>query len=208
MASTSRFRLHHYETLLRWFDFLGTEGKTYTLPAVDDTLVGVAGGMPAAGGFTASPRLVHSGGNPATVSTDGTDATPSTTETYIVEIFVPCNMTATGVAIFNGSNVTGNRTIGLADSTGAPMTGAKSASTAGSGTDAYQLVPFAAPINLVGPATYFVQVQFSSATARFNTHTVGSFGASKQTGQTYGTFASFTPPTTFTTGLGPICSLY
>lgn len=41
MASTSRFRFFHHETLLRFFDFLGTEGKTYTLPAVDAELASV-----------------------------------------------------------------------------------------------------------------------------------------------------------------------
>jgi len=51
-------------------------------------------------------------------------------------------------------------------------------------------------------------VQYSSATARVNTHTLGPHGVTKQTGQTYGTLTSFTPPTTFTTALGNIASLY
>lgn len=42
MASTSRFRFFHVDTLLRYFDFLGTEGKTYTLPDVDAALVPAA----------------------------------------------------------------------------------------------------------------------------------------------------------------------
>lgn len=165
-------------------------------------------GIAAAGGYSAFPRGIHTGGNPPMASTDGTDATPSITETYISEIFVPANMTITGVALFNGSNVTGNVTVGLADSTGAPIAAAVSASTAGSGTDAYQLVPFATPYAAKGPATYYIQVQYSSATARFNTHTLGTHGVTKQTGQTYGTLTSFTPPTTFTTALGNIASLY
>ncbi len=157
---------------------------------------------------TVSPRGIHTGQHAAYVSSDGNNSTPVITETYVSEIFVPCNMTITGVALFNGSDVTGNVTVGLADSTGAVITAAKSASTAGSGTDAYQLVPFATAYKAVGPATYFIQVQYSSGTARYNTHTLGTHGVLVQTGQTYGTLTSFTPPTTFVTNVGNICGLY
>lgn len=157
---------------------------------------------------TASPRGIHTGQQPAITSASGNDSTPSITETYVSEIFVPSNMTITGIALFNGSNVTGNVTVGLADSTGAPISGAVSASTAGSGTDAYQLVPFATPYSAIGPATYHIMVQYSSATARYNTHALGTHGVLVQTGQTYGTLTSFTPPTTFVTNVGNICGLY
>lgn len=116
--------------------------------------------------------------------------------------------TLTGVAVFNGSDVTGNVTVGLATAAGAPIAAAKSASTAGSGTDAYQRIPFATPYAAVGPAMYYLQVQYDSATARYNTHTVGNFGCLVQTAQTYGTLASFTPPTTFVTNVCDIASLY
>jgi hypothetical protein len=165
------------------------------------------GGIVAAGGFTASPRLVQVGNEPAIATTSGTDATPVATEVYIGEIFVPCNMTITGVANFNGSVASGNLKVGLASSAGAVL--ATSASTAMAGTDAYQLVPFTATYAAVGPATYFVLLFIDNGTARTNTHTVGTFGASKQTGQTYATgFTTITPPTTFTTALAPIASLY
>lgn len=166
------------------------------------------GGVAAAGGFSTSVRNIHSGGYPAIISTSGTDSTPVITETYVFEMFVPANATITGVALFNGSDVTGNVTVGLADSTGAPITAAKSASTAGSGTDAYQRIPFATPYAAVGPANYFVQVQYSSGTARYNTHHVGNFACTKQTGQTYGTLTSFTPPTTFTADICNMASFY
>jgi microcystin-dependent protein len=95
-------------------------------------------------GFTRSPRLCHTGGLPARVSTDGTDTTPSATETYICEVFVPGpgSVTLTGVSLFNGSANAGNIKLGLADSSGNIV--AQTASTAPSGTDAYQDVPFTA----------------------------------------------------------------
>ncbi len=165
-------------------------------------------GVAPVNGQSASPRNIHTGGYPAIAAGSGNNSTPVTTETYVSEVFIPCNMTITGVAIFNGSDVTGAMTVGLADSTGAPITAAKSASTSGSGTDAYQLVPFATAYAAAGPATYFIQVQYNSATARYNTHTVGNHGVLVQTTQTYGTFTSFTPPTTFVTNVGNMASLY
>lgn len=90
-----------------------------------------------------------------------------------------------------------------------------------SGTDAYQRVAFATDgsnvaattIVLPGPATYFVGAIFDGTTSRYNTHAVGNFGAGKLTGHVYATAfnttaLSVTVPSTFTTALGPIASLY
>ena len=165
------------------------------------------GGLLPGGGFSVSPRLVHTGMAPPQVSTDGTDATPVITEVYIAEVFVPCNMTVTGFANMNGSVASGNIKAGLADSAGAIV--ATSASTAMSGTDAFQRVPFTATYAAKGPATYYALLFVDNTTARVNCHTFGNFGASKQTGQVYATgFTTITPPTTFTTALGPIGGLY
>lgn len=165
------------------------------------------GGIAAAGGFSTTARNIHTGGIPAQVSTDGTDATPVATEVYIGEVFVPANVTVTGLSVFNGSAVSGNMKVGLADSAGAVV--ATSASTAQSGTDAYQRVAFTGTYAAKGPASYFALLFVDNGTARYNAHTFGDFGAAKQTAQTYATgFTTITPPTTFTTALAPIASLY
>ena len=166
-----------------------------------------AQGVAAAGGFAVSPRCFHSGGNPAMASTDGTDATPVITEVYYAEIYIGSNATLTGIKNFNGSVASGNIKVGLANSSGVIV--ATSASTAMSGTDAYQTVPFTATYAAVGPATYYALLFVDNTTARFNTHTLGGFSAGKVTGQTYATgFTDFTPASTFTTALGPIQTLY
>ena len=167
------------------------------------------GGVAAGGGFTASPRCIHTGAQPPLVSTDGTNATPVITEVYISEIFIPCNMTLTGLANFNGTAVSGNIKVGLADSSGAIV--ATSASTAQSGTDAYQRVAFTSTYAAKGPATYYALLFVDNTTSRVNCHTFGNFGAGKQTGQTYATgFTTIAAsiPTTFTTALGPMMSVY
>lgn len=165
------------------------------------------GSLQPAPGQSASPRTIAIGGLVPSVSTDFTDTAPVITEAYIGEILVPCAMTVTGIALFNGSNVTGNVKVGLYDSLGNLL--AQSASTAGVGADAYQLVPVTAPYAAAGPATYYVVSSYSSATARYNAPPLGSFGASKATGLTFGTLpTTITPPTTFTTNLCNIASLY
>lgn len=168
------------------------------------------GGVAAAGGWSVSPRTVHSGNTPpnAALSSAGTDTTPVATTTYICEIFIPANCTVTGVAVVNGSANAGNIQVSLADSTGAPIAAAKSASTASSGANAYQRIPFASSYAAKGPATYYIMYQTDNTSNRLRTHLVGNFGTSTQTAGTYGTFVSFSPPTTFTTNVGPICSLY
>lgn len=165
--------------------------------------------------LSASPRNIHTGNSKPLATTDGTDYTVVATEVLIAEVFVPVNVTVTGVALFNGSAVAGNVKVGLADSNGNVV--ATSASTAQSGTDAFQRIPFVVgatptPYAAIGPGTYWVLAigDTGGGTSKINTHTIGSFGAAKQTGQVYATgFTNITtPPTTFTTGLGPLASLY
>lgn len=174
--------------------------------AVSEPIV-PTGGVAAAGGFTIAPNLMHTGGIPAQVAGDGTDATPVATEVYIAQVYVPANATITGVSVMNGSVASGNIKVGLANSAGAVV--ATSASTAMSGTDAYQRIAFTSTYAAKGPATYYVLEFVDNGTARINTHTFGDFRTAKQTGQVYATgFTTITVPTTFTTALGPIASLY
>ena len=166
------------------------------------------GGIAAANSSSVSPRGIWAGQEAPTISTDYTDATPVITETYVSEIFVPCNTTITGIVIFNGSNVTGNVFVGLATAAGAPIAAAVSVATAGSGVDAMQRVPFTTPYVALGPQTFYVQVQYSSGVARYNAHPLGNHGVVAQVAQTFGVLTSFTPPTTFVTNIGGVVGLY
>lgn len=154
----------------------------------------------------AGPTVWHSGSDGATSATQGTDVTPSVTEEYCVEVFVAMNCACTGVAILNGSAVSGNIQAALYDSNGKLIIA--TASTAASGTAAYQQVPWSAVQNLKGPAKYFIGLQNNNTSNRFRAHALGNFGASKKTAQTYGTFVALTVPTTFTADQGPVADLY
>jgi len=167
------------------------------------------GGVAAAGGFSATPcGQIHTGGAPATAAADGSELTPTTTSVYTVEIFVPCNMTLTGVRHFNGSDVTGNITVALYTSAGVAIAAAVSAATAGSGTDAYQSIPFATPYAAVGPAKYLIGFQYSSASARPNCHLIGTAFGIVQASATIGVTAISPLPTAFVATTQPIASLY
>lgn len=163
------------------------------------------GGISAALGLTA-PTVYHTGAAAPPTTTSGTDTTPATTEEFVAEVFVPVNHTSTGVAILNGSAAAGNLQAVLYDSNGKIV--ALTASTAQSGTAAYQQIAWASAPKLKGPAKYFVGLQCSSTSARFRTHILGNFATTKKTGGTYGTFVALTVPTTFTTGVGPVADIY
>lgn len=167
------------------------------------------GGVAAGGGFTANPRVIHTGAQPPMVSTDGTNATPVATETYISQVFVPANMTITGISIFNGATVgTDKGCVFLADSAGNVVAQSAAAGATTSGADSYQDYAFTSAYSAKGPATYYVCYQMNGTTDRYNAHTFGRFGASKKTGTTFGALTSITAPTTFTTALGPMATLY
>lgn len=152
------------------------------------------------------PTVFHSGNVGVGAATHGTDTTPVVTEEYVAEVFVPLNSVLTGVAVLNGSAVAGNMQCALYDSLGNIV--ASTASTAASGTAAYQQAPFTALVAVKGPAKYFVGVQNNNTSNRLRTHALGNFGASKKTAGTYGTFVPLTVPTTFTTGVGPVADVY
>lgn len=173
---------------------------------ITTTAITPTGGIAPAGGFTTSPRLDQACGTPATSTTPGTNTTPVAGTEYIAEVFVPANATVTGVAVFNGTVASGNTRVALLSSTGAVL--AQSASTASSGTAAFQLIPFTATYAAVGPASYFIGEMVDGTTVRPVTVTTGTCATSSQTGS-YGAWVAFTtPPTTFTTAVGPFSSLY
>lgn len=193
---------------------LTSTAGTSTLGATAATTLTTSGAITPSGGIKGvngslltSCFCVHSGGAAPATNAIGTDATAVNTETMIVEVFVPVTTTFTGVSVMHLATSTGNVQFAIADATGALIAASTTASTAAVGAAAYQQVPFTAAVTLPGPATYFVLMQ-NSGSNHVRTHVVGNFRAGKKTGETFGTFTAITPPTGFTTALGPILDLY
>lgn len=169
---------------------------------------GIAKGVPVAGGFTQSARLISTGNRGATSLTQGNDTALVTTDTYIAEIYMEGNVTVNGVAVLMGS-VAGNGHLSVALATSAGAVVASSATTTTSGTSTtFTQVSFSTPYAAIGPATYYVLVQGDNTSDKIRMHGAGNFGAALQTSQTYGTFTTITPPTTFTTNQGPVADLF
>jgi hypothetical protein len=172
----------------------------------------ITGGTWRASGFTVSPRTFHTGGMPARISTDGTNLSAVVTELYVCEVFVPATCTLTGVSVFWGDATEGNVKVMIFGTTGTRLAMSASTDISAHTADAYSTrIPFSATYAATGPATYYVGVICDNSAHRINTHVLGDFGAGKITSLVYATeagYATITPPTTFTTGLGPIASLY
>lgn len=187
-----------------------TGAVTHTGAVTNSSTVANTGATTVTGGIIPSGtanKVFHTGGVGPGVAAFGTDTTPVVTETYICQVNIDNNCTLTGLSVLNGSAVSGNISVALANSAGAVV--ASSASTnAGSGTNAYQQIPFSATYAAVGPAKYFALVQYSATTARYRTHILGNFGADKKTSETYGTFTTVTPPTAFATAGAIVADTY
>lgn len=185
-------------------------GATVTMPSTQTFTSTTTTGNATVGGLIGpgtQSTVFHTGGIGPGVAAFGTDTTPVVTETYICQVDIPENATLTGLSVLNGSAVSGNINVGLANSSGAVV--AQSATTtAGSGTNAYQQIPFTTTYAAVGPAKYFALVQYSATTARYRTHILGNFGAAKKTSETYGTLTTVTPPTTFATAGAIVADTY
>jgi hypothetical protein len=176
----------------------------------------------ATNGVRPSARNINTGAQGAQLAADGNNSTPVVTELYVAEIFVSATVLTTGCGVFAGSVWSDNFKVGLYSAAGVLLRA--TASTAGNTTaDAYQRAAWATDgagaaattLVLPGPGTYYLGLCLDGTTSRYNTFAVGNFGAGKITGLVYatnfaaaGTALTITPPTTFTTALGPIAGLY
>lgn len=121
------------------------------------------------------------------------DIATQTNQMYVVTVNVPLGCTITGVQIANGTVASGNVTVGVWNAVGTLLK-ASSASTAVTGTNALQLVPFtaqwAAPQDV-----YLITWIYDNSSS----HVVAApcMSASKSLSQGgYALPASFTPPST------------
>lgn len=153
-----------------------------------------------------APTVFNTGNALFPAVTSGNDSTAVNTETYISQIDIPVQTTLTGIQWMGLATSTGNVQFSLADSTGAVIAAAQTASTATAATANYQTAAFAATY-VAKPGKYFLLMQ-NSGSNHYRAHTIGVFGCSKKTGETYGTFTAVTAPTTFTTNLCPIAATY
>jgi hypothetical protein len=176
--------------------------------AAQTTRSGIVGSTSGANGF----RYPDPGGTALTaLETSGTAAAAST-EIYCTEIDIPFSMLVTGIAPLNGTTVGTNKHFAiLYDAAGAVLGNTATAGTTTAGASTYQKMNLVTPYYLVGPARYFACDGLNGTTDTIRhavTATNDNILGGTKTGQTFGTAAAITVPSTFTTAKVPYFMLF
>ncbi len=177
------------------------------LAAVSVNLLGAAGGD-ASGSVPIRVSNVPVTGAPARASM-GTDAVSVAGTLYYSDLHLPGPMTSTGAAVLNGTTVGTNNVIyALWDEAGNLLRTSALAGVLSAGADAFQEIPWTAPISLP-PGRYFVGFQVNGTTAAHQTMAAASYlNSTGSVAGVFGTIGSITPPSTFTADVGPFSYLY
>lgn len=145
------------------------------------------------------------------LETAGT-AAAAATEIYCTEIDLPYSQLLTGLAPLNGTTVGTNKHFAiLYDSTGNVLANSATAGTTTSGASTYQKLNFVTKYYAVGPARYFACDGLNGTTDTLR-HAITAVNdnilGGAVTGQTFGTAAAVTLPSTFTTAKAPYFLLF
>jgi hypothetical protein len=185
-----------------------TAGTSLTLSST----LGVTGATTLTGGLTVAAGQRVNYGRGLGSLTGGTSTTPSATTVYLTQIFVEANTTLTGIKLNNAATVGTNKyVVALFDSSGAVVANSALAGVLSAGANVYQAIPFTATYAVKGPGIYWIGLYVDGATDRF--YSLPAFDESRGlagsvTGQTFGTVASVTLPTSFTADKGPVAFTY
>jgi hypothetical protein len=158
-----------------------------------------------------APKTRYGAWKPQPV-TNATSVTGAITTVYLTQVFVPYNTTFTGAAVLNAATVGTNKWIlALFNSAGTALANTATAGVLTAGASAYQSINFTGTVAVKGPATYWVGLYVNGTTdTYYSIPTLGQSDglAGSVTGQTFGTVANVTLPTTFTAGVAPVVYLY
>jgi len=156
-------------------------------------------------------RTFWGGGIPVTLATMGNDTAADDGSRWVTSVFIPHNVTLTGIAYLIGSvGGTDDVIVELKSSTGASLANSILDDSIIVGTAAnIQSVPFTSTFAAIGPASFFLVVTFNGTTAKLRTHTIPAlpFATDKISG-TFATLAAITAPTTYTADQGPVIATY
>jgi hypothetical protein len=142
----------------------------------------------------------------------GTNTTLVAGTTYWAEVFIPRNVTLTGIGVLNGATVGTNKwVVGLYGSAGGSvLANSALAGATSSGADAFQELAFTGTYAAVGPARYWIAFQSDGTTDKARTIAASTFVdvLTKSATGSFGTLPSLTVPTTFTADVGPAAYVY
>jgi hypothetical protein len=153
----------------------------------------------------------NSGGTAYTsLNTNGTATVAGTLN--CAELDVKANKLATGLGLMFGTTAGGTdkHLVALLDASGNVLATSALAGAANSTASTYVRFAFTGQYLVVGPAQYFACTQSNGTTDTIRmlvTGTQDTYLTTSKTG-TFGTIPAITPPTTFTTAVGPYMYLY
>lgn len=157
-------------------------------------------------------RFPDPGGTALTALETAGTAAGAATEIYCTEVDIPYSMMLTGAAVLNGTTVgTNKHFIILYDSGGNVLANSATAGTTTSGASTYQKLNFTSKYYAVGPARYFVCDGLNGTTDTIRhavTATNDNVLGGTITGQTFGTAAAITVPSSFTTAKVPYVAVF
>lgn len=183
-------------------------GITIDSVLLKDAAVTATGGInPAVAGFT---TFGTGPGLNALNTTSGTSTVAVAGSIYWAAVFIQTNITVTGLTYTTGAtNGAGNVILGLYNSAGTLLRSTALAGTAVSASSLKQSIDLTSTVAITGPGLYFIAIQLSATTAKFQTFSNAGekFIVGSTTG-TFGTMPSITPGTTYATGTGPYASTY
>lgn len=177
------------------------------------------GGQWVAGDALQTQRAVHNGfrfpdpgGTALTALETAGTAPAAATEQYCSEIDLYYSTLVTGLGVLNGTIVgTDKHLVILYDASGNVLANSATAGATSSGASTYQKYNFVSKYYAVGPGRYFACVQTNGTTDTLRhavTGTNDNILGGTITGQTFGTVAAITAPTTFTTAKAPYFLVY
>lgn len=157
----------------------------------------------------ASPTI----GAVAYTSALGTSTAATAAELYCTEVDLPYSKLITGLAFHIGATGgTDHWQAGLYDSGGNLIANSATSAAVVGSPDAFEPLPLTVPYYAVGPAQYYACVMSNGTTATLDLITTGTddlvLTYKSGSAGTYGTFPSFTPPTSFTTLKGAFTYVY
>lgn len=157
-------------------------------------------------------RLPDPGATALTALETAGTAPSANTEQYCTEFEIPYSMILTGMAVLNGTTVgTDKHLYILYDASGNVLANTATAGTTTAGASTYQKINFTAPFYAVGPARYFGCTQTNGTTDTIR-HAITAVNdnvlGGAVTGQTFGTVAAVTLPSTFTTAKAPYLAIF
>jgi hypothetical protein len=198
----------------------GAAGQSANLEEWKNSAGTVLAAVTGAGVVTPSSGIANSGPSKYTTvpighvayASMGTNTTLVAGTTYWAELFIPRNMTVTGIGVLNGATVGTNKWIvALYPSAGgAAAANSALAGVTSSGANAFQEIAFTGTYAAVGPARYWVAFQSNGTTDTLRTIAASTFVDVLTTSATgsFGTLPSLTVPTTFAADKGPIAYVY